>query len=108
MRSSPPVSLGASPELCDYLAGRKIAMIGSDTWGLEVMDPSKPSGGLWLLPHEPDRQAWHQQLRKPRSGCLVAGKNSRVSVHLVAAQARRRDGFTGEPDCRLVRRGERR
>jgi len=33
---------GASPELCDYLAERKIAMIGSDTWGLEVMDPSKP------------------------------------------------------------------
>jgi len=33
---------GASPELCDYLAGRKIAMIGSDTWGLEAMDPSKP------------------------------------------------------------------
>ena len=33
---------GASPELCDYLAGRKIAMIGSDTWGLEVMDPSQP------------------------------------------------------------------
>jgi kynurenine formamidase len=37
-----PAEPGASPELCDYLAGRKIAMIGSDTWGLEVMDPSQP------------------------------------------------------------------
>lgn len=26
---------GVSPEVCDYLASRKISMIGSDTWGLE-------------------------------------------------------------------------
>ena len=29
---------GVSPEVCDYLAERKIAMIGSDTWGLEPYD----------------------------------------------------------------------
>jgi len=32
---------GVSPEVCDYLATRKIAMIGSDTWALEPMDPTK-------------------------------------------------------------------
>ncbi len=32
---------GVSPEVCDYVAARKIAMIGSDTWALEPMDPSK-------------------------------------------------------------------
>ena len=32
---------GVSLEVCDYLATRKIAMIGSDTWGGEPMDPSK-------------------------------------------------------------------
>ena len=26
---------GVSPEVCDYLAERKISMIGTDTWGLE-------------------------------------------------------------------------
>ena len=29
---------GVSPEVCDYLAERKISMIGSDTWGLEPYD----------------------------------------------------------------------
>ena len=33
---------GAAPELCDYLAAKKISMIGSDTWGLEALDFSKP------------------------------------------------------------------
>ncbi|MSQ59309.1 MAG: cyclase family protein [Betaproteobacteria bacterium] len=29
---------GVSPEVCDHLAAKKIAMIGSDTWGLEPYD----------------------------------------------------------------------
>ena len=29
---------GVSPEVCDYLASKKISMIGSDTWGLEPYD----------------------------------------------------------------------
>ena len=29
---------GVSPELIDYLAGKKITMVGSDTWGLEPYD----------------------------------------------------------------------
>lgn len=32
---------GVAPEVCDYLAGKKIAMIGSDTWGLEPYDFAK-------------------------------------------------------------------
>ena len=32
---------GVSPEVCDYLAGKKISMIGSDTWGLEPYDFAK-------------------------------------------------------------------
>lgn len=32
---------GVAPEVCDYLASRKISMIGSDTWGLEPYDFSK-------------------------------------------------------------------
>jgi kynurenine formamidase len=33
---------GASPELCDHLAKRKIAMLGSDNWAIEVFPPAKP------------------------------------------------------------------
>lgn len=29
---------GVAPEVCEYLASRKISMIGSDTWGLEPYD----------------------------------------------------------------------
>ncbi len=29
---------GVGPEVCDHLAARKIAMVGSDTWGLEPYD----------------------------------------------------------------------
>jgi len=32
---------GVSSEVCDYLATKKISMIGSDTWGLEPLDFSK-------------------------------------------------------------------
>jgi kynurenine formamidase len=32
---------GVSPEVCNHLAGKKIAMIGSDTWGLEPYDFGK-------------------------------------------------------------------
>jgi kynurenine formamidase len=32
---------GVSPEVCDYLASRKISMIGTDTWGLEPYDFAK-------------------------------------------------------------------
>jgi kynurenine formamidase len=32
---------GVAPEVCDYLAERKISMIGSDTWGVEPYDFSK-------------------------------------------------------------------
>ncbi len=32
---------GVSPEVCDYLAGKKISMIGTDTWGLEPFDFAK-------------------------------------------------------------------
>lgn len=32
---------GPVPEVCDHLASKKIAMIGSDTWGLEPFDFSK-------------------------------------------------------------------
>jgi kynurenine formamidase len=32
---------GVAPEICDYLAGKKISMIGSDTWGLEPFDFAK-------------------------------------------------------------------
>ncbi|MCI0528044.1 MAG: cyclase family protein, partial [Nitrospira sp.] len=35
---------GVSPEVCDHLAAKKISMIGSDTWGLEPLDFSKPAG----------------------------------------------------------------
>ena len=30
---------GVGEEVCDHLAARKIAMVGSDTWGLEPQDP---------------------------------------------------------------------
>jgi kynurenine formamidase len=36
---------GVAPEVCDHLASKKIAMIGSDTWGLEPYDFTKPAGG---------------------------------------------------------------
>ena len=29
------MSRASLPEVCDYLAERKISMIGSDTWGVE-------------------------------------------------------------------------
>jgi len=32
---------GVAPEVCDYLAAKKISMIGSDTWGLEPFDFAK-------------------------------------------------------------------
>jgi len=32
---------GVAPEVCDHLAGKKISMIGSDTWGLEPYDFAK-------------------------------------------------------------------
>jgi kynurenine formamidase len=32
---------GPAPEVCDHLAGKRIAMIGSDTWGLEPYDFAK-------------------------------------------------------------------
>jgi kynurenine formamidase len=32
---------GVAPEVCDYLASKKISMIGSDTWGLEPYDFAK-------------------------------------------------------------------
>jgi kynurenine formamidase len=31
---------GLSPEVCDHLADKKIAMVGSDTWALEVIGPN--------------------------------------------------------------------
>ena len=33
---------GVHPEVCDYLATRKIAMVGSDTWALEAFPPVIP------------------------------------------------------------------
>jgi kynurenine formamidase len=30
---------GVHPEVCDYLATKKIAMVGSDTWALEAFPP---------------------------------------------------------------------
>ena len=33
---------GLHPEVCDYLATKKIAMIGSDTWALEAFPPVIP------------------------------------------------------------------
>jgi kynurenine formamidase len=33
---------GLHPEVCDYLATRKIAMVGSDTWALEAFPPVIP------------------------------------------------------------------
>jgi hypothetical protein len=30
-----------SPEVCDYLIERKIAMLGADVWGIEPYDFSK-------------------------------------------------------------------
>jgi kynurenine formamidase len=32
---------GPSPEVCEHLASKRIAMIGSDTWGLEPLDFAK-------------------------------------------------------------------
>jgi kynurenine formamidase len=32
---------GVAPEVCEYLASKKISMIGSDTWGLEPYDFAK-------------------------------------------------------------------
>jgi len=32
---------GVAPEVCEYLAAKKISMIGSDTWGLEPFDFAK-------------------------------------------------------------------
>jgi kynurenine formamidase len=32
---------GVGPQVCDHLANKRIAMIGSDTWGLEPLDFSK-------------------------------------------------------------------
>src|SRR4051794_2188150 len=32
---------GVAPEVCEYLAAKKISMIGSDTWGLEPYDFAK-------------------------------------------------------------------
>jgi kynurenine formamidase len=32
---------GASPELCDHLAARKVSMLGMDNWGIEPYDFAK-------------------------------------------------------------------
>jgi len=37
--------------VCDYLAARKIAMIGSDTCGLEPMDPAKATPASFAYCH---------------------------------------------------------
>lgn len=38
---------GAHPELCDFLATKKIAMIGSDTWALEAFPPVIPESTVY-------------------------------------------------------------
>jgi kynurenine formamidase len=42
---------GVAPEVCDYLASKKIAMVGSDTWGLEPLDFSKGLGEAFAYCH---------------------------------------------------------
>ena len=83
---------GVAPEVCDYLAERKISMIGSDTWGLEPYNFPKdgPPEVLRLLPHEPGPAARHLQLREPRSRRPVAGEGLRVPVLVGPDQAGRR------------------
>lgn len=39
---------GITPEVCDYLASRKIAMLGADNWGIEPYD--LPGKGQWPTP----------------------------------------------------------
>ena len=39
---------GVSPEVCDHLAGRKIAMMGADNWGIKPYDFD--SKGEWPTP----------------------------------------------------------
>ena len=65
---------GLSPEVCDHLADRKIAMVGSDTWALGGHGPQHPDRFRRLLPHEPDRPARHYQFRKSRPGRSVRGE----------------------------------
>ncbi|MBC8008128.1 MAG: cyclase family protein [Prolixibacteraceae bacterium] len=38
---------GAHPELCDFLATKKISMIGSDTWALEAFPPVYPESTVY-------------------------------------------------------------
>ncbi|MEO8630439.1 MAG: cyclase family protein, partial [Betaproteobacteria bacterium] len=42
---------GLAPEVCEYLAGKKISMVGSDTWGLEAIDFSKGLGEEFAYCH---------------------------------------------------------
>ena len=42
---------GVSLEVCDSLATRKIAMMGSDTWGREPMESSKDSPESFAYGH---------------------------------------------------------
>ena len=34
---------GISAEVCDYLAARKVALVGADSWAVEVVDRAKPA-----------------------------------------------------------------
>lgn len=46
---------GISPEVCDHLAERKIAMLGADNWGIEPYDFA--GEGQWATPI-PDIENW--------------------------------------------------
>jgi kynurenine formamidase len=52
---------GVAPEVCDYLASKKISMIGSDTLGTRAVRfrQERRTGVLRLLPYEPDRTPRH-------------------------------------------------
>ena len=39
---------GIAPEVCDYLASRKVAMVGADNWGIEPYDFT--GKGQWPTP----------------------------------------------------------
>ena len=62
--------LGISPEVCDHLASRKIAMMGADNWGIEPYDFD--SKGEWPTPFSEIEQ-WgycHMNLSARRGICL--------------------------------------
>ena len=94
---------GVAPEVCDYLAERKISMIGRTPGASSLTtSPRWPARVVRLLPHEPGAAARHLQLREPRSRRCVGGKGLRVPVLVGPDQAGRRYRRSRQSDRGLL------